>query len=265
VEQTIPADTEQTRQADGISCLLVHGLGGGPYELEPLARSLRERGHTVLSLTLPGHEKTGSCVMPASRWEDWARAVEQGFDQLAASGRPVAVAGFSTGGTLALRLALHRPVARLVLLAPFLAIRYASLVPLLKPQQYLKWVSYGLPHVPRFDPPIRNRQARRTFGRTERFRTFNLPATLSALDLIEQVRPQLSEIKTPTLILQGRLDSVVDPQGARTIFESIGSECRELVWLDRSDHLLLADNDAAEVIERSERFLTGDDPESSGS
>ncbi len=239
-----------------VSCLLVHGLGGGPYELEPLARRLEQSGRFVLSLTLPGHEKDHTRVMPASRWQDWAQAVEEGFDQLAAFGRPVAVVGFSTGGTLALLLARRRPVARLVLLAPFLSIRYANLVPLLKPENYLAWIGRFFPNIPRFSPPVRDAEARARFAQEERFRTFNLPATLSALELIKRVQPDLPRITTPTLILQGARERVVDPQGARTIYERLGSAEKSLVWLPQSDHLLIHDVDRDLALRESVNFLS---------
>ena len=82
----------------------------------PLIDALRADGILVEAPILPGHEPVGS-IMPASSWRDWATASETAFDALAAAGRPVVVIGFSTGGTLALRLATHRPVARMVLLA----------------------------------------------------------------------------------------------------------------------------------------------------
>src|SRR5271155_4385547 len=102
------------------SCLALHGLGGGPYEMGPLIAALEADGIHVAAPILPGHEPKGP-VMPASNWRDWATASEAAFDALAAPGGPVVVVGFSTGGTLAMRLATRRPVARMVLLAPFLA------------------------------------------------------------------------------------------------------------------------------------------------
>ena len=93
--------------------------------MEPLIDALALAGCPIGAPTLPGHEVLGP-VMPASTWPEWIEAAEAGFDDLARSGRPVVVVGFSTGGTLALLLATRRPIARLVVLAPFLAIAHAG-------------------------------------------------------------------------------------------------------------------------------------------
>src|SRR5580658_4416495 len=112
-----------------LSCLVLHGLGGGPYELLPVITALEAEGVRVLPAVLPGHDGPGP-IMPESCWRDWAAFAERGFDHLADGGGPVAVVGFSTGAMLALYLATRRPVARLALLAPFLAIRFSGLIPL---------------------------------------------------------------------------------------------------------------------------------------
>ena len=90
--------TEPRARLDGRpSCLALHGLGGGPYELGPLIEALERPGVRVSAPTLPGHDGPGP-VMPASTWADWVASAEAAFDDLAASGGPVAVVGFSTGG-----------------------------------------------------------------------------------------------------------------------------------------------------------------------
>lgn len=160
---------------DRPSCLVLHGLGGGPYELEPLIAAIRAEDLKVLAPILPGHEGPGP-VMPASSWDDWYKAAEMGFDELASEGGAVSVVGFSTGGTLALRLATRRPVARQVLLAPFLAIRYSGLIPL-RPASYLRHLVRVIVNLPRRAPAVRDRQMRRWAAKADRFRTFNLCVT----------------------------------------------------------------------------------------
>jgi len=229
-------------------CLALHGLGGGPYEIGPLIVALEASGVRVASPVLPGHDGPGP-VMPGSTWEEWAAAAEASFDALAAEagGRPVVVVGFSTGATLALRLATRRPVARLVLLAPFLAIRFSRLVPL-RPESYIRHVARFLPDLPRRSPALRDPEARHRHRSASAFRTFSLAATLSALDLIAEVKPLVPSIRAPTLILQGRRDTVVEPAGAAWLEANLGSSRKRLAWFPRSDHLLALDRERDEVI-----------------
>ena len=253
-------DRTSTDEADGPpACLALHGLGGGPFELGPIVEALERAGCRASAPILPGHSVTGR-VMPASNWADWISTAEAGFDELAASGRPVVVVGFSTGGTLALLLATRRPVARLILLAPFLAIRHSGLIPV-HPSAYLRPIARFLPDIPRRSPPVRDPEARRVLGSVARFETFSLRATLSALDLIEHVKPLVPEISTPTLILQGRLDSVVDPAGAVWLAGHLGSARKSLLYLSRSDHLLTLDRDRDRAVAAAVAFALGRDEE----
>ena len=228
------------------SCLVLHGLGGGPYELGPLIAALEADGLRVTCPILPGHEDPGP-VMPASCWRDWSAAAESAFDTLASERKPVVVLGFSTGGTLALRLASRRPVERLVLMAPFLAIRYSGLIPI-QPRTYLRHFARVMPNIPRRPPAVRDPEIRRSMASASHFRTFSMLATLSALELIEEVKPLAPAIKVPTLIIQGDLDTVVEPANASWLHQNLGSSRKTLVRLPCSDHLVVLDRDREQVI-----------------
>jgi carboxylesterase len=240
---------------DRPSCLVLHGLGGGPYELEPLIAALRAEGLRVLSPVLPGHEGPGP-VMPASRWSDWYATAQAGFDELTSVGGLVSVVGFSTGSTLALRLATRRPVARQVLLAPFLAFRYSGLIPL-RPASYLLYLASVVPDLPRRPPAVRDREMRRWASNASRFRTFSLAATQSALELIAVVEREVPEIRVPTLIIQGRRDTVVEPANASWLYRNLGSTEKRLLLMHRSDHLLALDRERDLVIAETLAFLLG--------
>ena len=237
------------------SCLLLHGLGGGPYELEPLIAELRGQGYLVHAPVLPGHEGPGP-IMPASKWTDWAATAEAAFDDLAGSGSPVAVIGFSTGGTLSLYLSSRKPVSRQIVMAPFLAIRYTGLIPV-RPASYLRHLAQIVPDLPRRPPAVRDPEMRRRAGEADRFQTFSLHAALSALELIDKVKPLVPAITTPTLILQGRLDTVVEPANAAWLYQNLGSTEKTLISLPGSDHLIALDRDRERAIQAVLDFLLG--------
>jgi carboxylesterase len=193
--------------------------------------------------------------MPDSRWEDWFATAQEAYQQLMTSaGQPAVVLGFSTGGTLGLRLALQERLAGLVLLAPFLAIRFSGLVPL-RPMSYLKRLARVVPHLPRRPPAVRDAEMRRWAARQDRFKTFSLPATISALELIESVTPRVAEIAPPCLIQQGKLDTVVEPANAAWLHNQVGSARKRLVWYARSDHLLALDRQRSDVESEVRGFL----------
>jgi carboxylesterase len=254
---SMPDSQERAASADPSrpSCLVLHGLGGGAYELGPIIAALEAEGLRVSTPVLPGHEGPGP-VMPSSSWRDWAATVEAAFDDLAAEGAPVVVIGFSTGGTLALYLAGRRPVLRQVLLAPFLAIRYSHLIPL-RPSTYLRHVARLIPNIRRRPSAVRDPEMRRWADAAACYRTFSLDAALSALELIEEVKPLVPEIKVPTLIIQGRLDTVVEPRNATWLRDHLGASRKELVILPRSDHLVALDRDRERVIALTRDFVRG--------
>jgi carboxylesterase len=207
----------------------------------------------VLTAVLPGHVGPGP-IMPESCWRDWATFAEQGFDHLAAGGGPVAVVGFSTGATLALYLATRRPVARQALLAPFLAIRYSGLIPL-RPATYLRQLARVFPNLPRRPPAVRDPEMRRWASAASCFRTFNVHASLSALELIDVVIPLVPLITIPTLIIQGKLDTVVEPESAVWLHRHLGATHKAFASQPRSDHLVALDRDREQVITMVRAFV----------
>jgi len=115
--------------------LLVHGLSDTPFLMADLGDALaRLPGRCLLvrSILLPGHGSVpGDLVRPTA--DEWRAAVRYGVDSFQGVADRVHVAGFSTGGALALDLVLTQPptrpaVASLVLLSP--AVGLANRLPL---------------------------------------------------------------------------------------------------------------------------------------
>jgi len=234
----------------GGAVLLVHGLGGGPYELQRLGEHLhRALGWTVRALQLPGHRQAGTW-MPHSTWPQWLAGVEEALDRLE---RDTGVAGvhlvaFSMGTLPALRLAARgRLKGALVLLAPFLAV--------FRPWGLsLDWATRLARSVPRRPPPLRDPARRREVQRCVPFRMFSVASARSALELARQVLAEAGQVKVPCLVLQGDRDTVVDAAGAARLAARLGGPHR-LEVIRGSDHLLALDSGQAEVFALTAAFL----------
>jgi carboxylesterase len=236
------------------ACLLLHGLGGGVYEMELLGQFLQQQGFTVQGINYPGHDRP-SPKMPASTWQQWFRHILKTYLELIQHYSRVNVIGFSTGCPLALYLATLQPIHQLVLLAPYLAIRYEWYY-LLPPEAYLLTLGRWIDDVPRLKGlPIRDAAMKAEAEQVLFFKTFNLSAVRSAAQLIEIVKPQIPTIETPTLIIQSRRDSVVAPWGAKVLSDRLGSRLKQLHWLEQSDHILPLDVERDQVFDYIQDFL----------
>lgn len=239
--------------APDLACLFLHGLGGGAYEMRELAERLQVQGLTVQGILYPGHDRPAS-QMPASTWQEWYAASLEAYQELAQTYAKVDVVGFSTGCLLGLHLAAAYPVQKLVCLCPFFSIYRPAYVPV-SVELLAQTIGYLLPTVPRLHFPIRNPQMQQQAKDAAFFPSFNLAAVRSALALIKIVKPELSQVTCPTLIMQTRGDRVVNPQGAQFLYDRLGGETKELQWLERSDHIITLDDEKEQVFAAIAKFL----------
>lgn len=226
------------------ACLLLHGLGGGIYELYPLAKALHQYGYGVKGINYPGHQHPAK-QMPASCWTDWYSAAESAYLELCARGyRRITLVGFCLGSLLALKLAQQQAKRhqglQLVLLSPFLRVRHQWYYGL-RPETYTRILGGVVGNVPRFQLPLHDPVVRQAAHRVAYYRTFNVSAVRSALELIRLVEPTLGHTEQPVLVAYSRQDKVICPQAARQLYDQLGSADKTLVELTRSNHILPLD------------------------
>ena len=235
------------------ACLLLHGFGGGAHEMLWLAEALNEQGFTVQTINYPGHDEPAD-RMPPCTWEQWYKRIQETFQKLKAGHRDVSVVGLSTGCPLALWLAHHEPVRKLVLLSPFLDLkrRWYHIVPL---ETFAPLVARLRPMIYRKGPDIRDPEMAAYVWKHAWLKSFNVAALRSALQLIRQVKKAVPTIQAPTLIVQSTTDEVVDPAGARFLMQRLGAPEKEIHWLSRPNHVITMDYDWDVVFEKVKAFL----------
>ena len=125
------------QERESVACLLIHGAGGSPEEMRPMAEHLFRQGFTVLGIRLPIDPKygdsgfaeyagalirrgprNGSGKKDAGSWSECLAQSEVALDTLLTCAPDTYVAGFSFGGTIALNLMQKYPVKGTILLSP---------------------------------------------------------------------------------------------------------------------------------------------------
>ncbi len=123
-----PSGTYQTGQTKPYrrGVLLVHGLSDSPYFMRYLAAFYQQYGFRVMVVLLPGHGTQPGDLLDVS-WQEWAKAVAYGTDQLDAEVDQVYLAGFSAGAALGIYQSLRdQRVRGLFMFSPALRITHRA-------------------------------------------------------------------------------------------------------------------------------------------
>lgn len=124
--------------------VLVHGLTDSPYYMKDIAAILYENGYDVRAILLDGHG-TDITDMFDVELDTWRKQVRDAVDDELKQNRTVLVAGFSTGGALAIDLALDSstPLQGILLFSPAIEIaaRFSSFSCLFK--AFTRWARDG--------------------------------------------------------------------------------------------------------------------------
>jgi carboxylesterase len=120
---------------------------------------------------------------------------------------------------------------------------------------YINTLGYIVRDLPRLRLPIADPETEKLARKAVFFSTFNLDAVRSAIELMGQVQPKLSNLHNPILIVQSPKDTVVDPNSASLLYRQIGSTDKQLFWLEDSDHVIALDRERDEVFRVVGEFL----------
>lgn len=250
-----------------LGLLLIHGLGGTPVEMKPLARKARDAGADVLCCHLAGHCGTAA-DLAGTPWQDWYASVEEALGRLERDCDRIIVGGLSMGALLAARLAAMQPerVHGLVMLAPTL--RYDG--------WSIPWYGFLLrilihtPIGPRLSfvekPPygIKDERIRAAVVRAMHSGDSAAAGLLSTPSgairemwrLTDDVKPRLRDVRQPTLLVHARHDDIASLSNAFHMQRHLGGRVETLV-LDDSYHLVTVDGQRDLVAARVNSFLTG--------
>lgn len=227
-----------------IGALMLHGYTSTPENLRALGEHLAAGGIAVHAPLLPGHGTSWQDLATRDA-RDWAGTAAAALDEMCEGRDQVFVVGLSFGGALALHLAAEHPdrVAGVVTLATFLESK--------DPRRFVVPV---VRHVIKSVPGVGNDIADPE-GREIVYERVPTRASQHMLRFVRRVRSELPAVRCPILVLHGRNDHVAHPGIATMVMDRVGSTDKELVWLERSYHVITKDYDRQEVLDRTLEFI----------
>jgi len=258
---------------NGATVLLIHGLTGSPWEMGFLAKFLHRKGYTVVCPRLANHG-TPIEIFKKTTWQQMYRSVRTAFLELPDDHGPVFVAGLSVGALFALLLADEFPdkVTAVGCLSPILFfdgwnapkrrfwLPLAYYTPLKHYFFFKEKPPYGIK-----SEAIRQRVHQYyhnttidNMGDVSRYGYPFYPVALLYQHhlMLKYLRKRIPYIKIPTQIMQATEDDMSSVRNSKFLYERIGSKTKEIVFLENSYHVIIADQEREKVAREMCRFFT---------
>lgn len=227
-----------------VGVLLIHGYTGSPQGLRELGEHLADRGMSVSCPRLPGH---GTSWQDLNNYgdQDWTDEVRSAFEELSGRTDQVFLVCLSFGAALGLDLAARYPerVAGIVTMAGMVFTK--------DPRRHLAPL---IAKVVKSIPGVGNDIADPD-GKEVAYDRIPPKATIQMLNVCKRAKGSLSQVRAPILVIHGRQDHTVHPDNAQYIYDNVGSTDKDLLWLERSYHVVTLDYEKDLVAERITRFI----------
>lgn len=211
--------------------LAIHGIAGSAAQLREMSKRLEPEGFHVYGVTLPGHGTDPEDLYGVS-WQRWYRYVEAEFDRLHEKHGSVSVMGFSLGAALGMRLAMSRPVEKLIVMASPLRF-FHDYIPMHHLLTFASIFGTTARAFPKRLPESDDGPEYMIYHRVP------LEALRTLVDLALDNKPRLGEVKVPTLVLHSRRDPASRARGAQYVYDHLGSRRKRLVWFEHAPHGLM--------------------------
>jgi carboxylesterase len=216
--------------------LIIHGFGGNSSEINSLAEYLRNNGATVSCPPLKGHDGNRKSMAGISR-KDWILSCEVEYLRLAKDFESIIIIGFSTGGLIAINLAIKYPIKAIITISTPIYVwnlkqvfKNITIGSKSERMKSLRWYLYSAT-------------------------SFPISALLQFQILLHKTKSLLLKITCPICILQGLDDDTVNSKSASYIYKKVSSPIKKLHFLEKAGHVVLKGPAAKDAIKKIQEFL----------
>ena len=228
--------------------VFLHGFGGSPYDVYPLAAALMELNQTCLASVIVGQSQMNwnDTVTSAEAIMAHTKILLDDAQRLKTKGKRLIVVGFSMGGALSVIHANQLAPDAIILLAPYLGLKQGRwfLDHLAQP------LSKICPLVPKMsEGRIASRKGAKQYKSGSRW--LSLPAVLELQTIATMAQQALPEVTCPILWCHAPSDPVAD---YAQVLSRIPSHAHQFKC-HRSQHVLLFDHDSDLIVQQVLNFI----------
>jgi len=222
--------------------ILVHGFGASATETRPLGEFLYLKGYDIKGILLKGHG-TKPDDMDKVTWDEWINNIQEAYDKYNSKYTNIFIGGISMGGALALYSA-----TKMKFKAVFTINAYYHLS---KKLSFVTWFFslFGV-HKQRNEDRIKWYVENNLFSYPED----SMLAGRQLYKMLGELHKEVVNIDTPVLIIQSKEDKTSKPEGANELYTDLETE-KELVLLQKGDHILTVDPNRQEAFDKILLFL----------
>lgn len=223
--------------------LLLHGFTGNSSDVRMLGRFLEKNGYTSLAPHYKGHGVPPEELIHTGP-QDWWKDVMRGYDKLKAAGyEEIAVAGLSLGGVFSLKLGYTVPVKGIVSMCAPMSMKTTDIMyegVLKYAREYKRYEGKSAEHIEE---------------EVEALQKQKMESLSDLRDLVYDVRQHVDHVYAPLLVVQGRLDDVIDSNSATIIHDSAESFEKQISWYEESGHVITLGPEKEQLHEDILEFL----------
>ena len=184
--------------------LIIHGFGGGTYEIEYLVKHLQEKGLDTYTVSLAGHGGTKK-ELTASSHVDWIQSAGKAIDELRLKYRNISLVGFSLGGLISVHFASLPEIRKIVFINTPIYFWNIKII--------LNDIISGVYH----------REYEKIVYYQKSVSGVSIKSSADFLRILSQSKRMFKDISKPSLILQCINDESVHYKSAEYIKEKIGN------------------------------------------
>ncbi len=224
------------KDKDKLGCLIIHGFGGGIYEIKSLEDHLKEHGYITSCPILKGHTGNGK-DMKSANYEDWIASAEEELIILMEETDNIAIIGFSMGGLIAVNLASKYDIK--------------AIVTINTPIYYWNLKRVGL----NIYDDFRKKQLSNLKRYINAKKASPMISMINFLKLLNTTKLKLPKIDCSFLVIQTKDDDTSRLKSSDYIYDNINSKDKNIILYEEGGHTVLVNQHKDKVIKDVEEFI----------